>query len=126
MKVAICFDKGRVFQHFGHTEEFKIFEIKDNKVIDFYYVSTTGKGCSTLVPILKANGVNVLICGGLGEGAFNHLTESGIIVLSGVQGEVDDVIGEFMNETLKYQETPNCHEHEKDHDECHDSNKCCH
>ena len=119
MKVAICFEKGRVFQHFGHTKEFKIYDIKDNEVKDFYYVSVNGEGCSTLVPILKANGINVLICGGLGQGAFNHLTEAGIIVLSGVEGEVDDVIGEFMNETLIYNESPNCDHHEDGHD-CHD------
>ena len=118
MKVAICFDKGRVFQHFGRTKEFKIYEIKDNKVTDFYYVEVNGEGCSTLVPVLKANHINVLICGGLGEGAFNHLTEAGIIVVSGVEGEVDEVIGEFNEGTLKYSETPNCHHH--DHDEnCH-------
>jgi len=126
MKVAICFDKGKVFQHFGHTKEFKIYEIKDNKVTDFYYVSANGEGCGALVPILKFNQVNVLICGGLGEGAFNHLSQQGIIVLSGVQGEVDDVIGEFINETLQYSEAPNCDHH--DHDEkCHHEHddNCC-
>lgn len=128
MKVAICFDKGRVFQHFGHTKEFKIYEIKDNKVTDFYYVSASGEGCSALVPILKFNQVNVLICGGLGDGAYNHLTEQGIIVLSGVDGDVDEVIGEFINETLEYKEGANCdhHENEGEDHHCHDNKKKCH
>lgn len=133
MKVAICFDKGRVFQHFGHTKEFKIYEIKNNEVTDFYYVSVQGEGCGcgALVPILQANHVNVVICGGLGEGAYNHLTESGIIVLSGVQGEVDDVIGQFIDETLEYDEKPNYSHHDGEH-ECHHDHEskndscCCH
>ena len=118
MKVAVTFDKGRVFQHFGKTKEFKIYEIKDNKVTDFYYITINSGGCASIVPILKANGVNALICGGLGEGAYNNLIASNIIVLSGVEGEVDDVIGEFINETLKYDEKPNCH-HDDDGDCCH-------
>lgn len=129
MKVAVCFEKGRVFQHFGHTEEFKIYDIKDDKVVDFYYVKTAGEGCSTLVPILKANNVNVLVCGGIGGGAHNHLTEAGIIVVPGVEGEVDDVIGELIQGTLKHGEGANCdhHDHDENH-ECHhdDEHKCCH
>ena len=132
MVVAITFEKGRVAQHFGHTEEFKIYDVNDKKkTIEFYYVKTNGEGCSALVPILKANKVNVLICGGLGEGAYNHLLEAGIIVVPGVEGEVDEVFGQLMDGTLNYQEGPNCdhHEHEKDH-HCHhdegDGHKCCH
>lgn len=139
MIVAITFDKGRVAQHFGHTEEFKIYDVKPNKEeVEFYYVKTNGEGCSALVPILKANKVNVLVCGGLGEGAYNHLIEAGIIVVPGVEGEVDEVFGELMDGTLQYSEGPNCdhhheeghecHHHEKDH-HCHDEgddHKCSH
>ena len=132
MVVAITFEKGRVGQHFGHTEEFKIFDVNDKKkTVEFYYIKTNGEGCSALVPILKANKVNVLVCGGLGEGAYNHLLEAGIIVVPGVEGEVDDVFGQLMEGTLQYNEGPNCdhHEHEKDH-HCHDDegdgHKCCH
>jgi len=139
MVVAICFDKGRVAQHFGHTEEFKIYEVtKDKEEVEFYYVKTQGEGCSALVPILKANKVNVLVCGGLGQGAYNHLTEAGIIVVPGVEGEVDDVFGELMDGTLQYGEGPNCDHHHEDGHECHhdekdhhchdegDGHKCCH
>ena len=139
MIVAICFDKGRVGQHFGHTEEFKIYDVKPNKEeVEFYYVKTQGEGCSTLVPILKANKVNVLVCGGLGQGAYNHLTEAGIIVVPGVEGEVDEVFGELMDGTLQYSEGANCDHHHEDGHECHhdekdhhchdegDGHKCCH
>ena len=134
MIVAITFDKGRVGQHFGHTEEFKIYEVTPNKEeVEFYYVKTNGEGCSALVPILKANKVNVLVCGGLGEGAYNHLTEAGIIVVPGVEGEVDDVFGQLMDGSLAYSEGPNCDHHHEGH-ECHhdekghheDGHKCCH
>ena len=135
MVVAICFDKGKVAPHFGHTEEFKIYEVTEGKEeVEFYYVKTQGEGCSALVPILKANKVNVLVCGGLGEGAYNHLTEAGIIVVPGVEGEVDEVFGELMEGTLEHSEGPNCdHQHDDGH-ECHhdekdqhdDGHKCCH
>lgn len=130
MVVAICFEKGRVAPHFGHTQEFKIYEVKPNKEeVEFYYVEAKGEGCSSLVPILKANKVNVLVCGGLGQGAYNHLTEAGIIVVPGVEGEVDDVFGELMDGTLKYDEGPNCDHHHEEGHECHhegDEHKCCH
>lgn len=131
MVVAICFEKGRVAQHFGHTKEFKIYEVTPKKEeVEFYYVEAKGEGCSALVPILKANKVNVLVCGGLGQGAYNHLTEAGIIVVPGVEGEVDDVFGQLMEGTLEHGEGPNCdhHDEEKDH-HCHhdnDDHKCCH
>ena len=130
MVVAISFDKGRVGQHFGHTEEFKIYKVTPNKEeVEFYYVKTNGEGCSALVPILKANKVNVLVCGGLGQGAYNHLTEAGIIVVPGVEGEVDDVFGELMEGTLEHGEGPNCDHHHDENHECHhdeDDHKCCH
>ena len=130
MVVAICFEKGKVAPHFGHTQEFKIYEVKPNKEeVEFYYVEAKGEGCSSLVPILKANKVNVLVCGGLGQGAYNHLTEAGIIVVPGVEGEVDDVFGELMDGTLKYSEGPNCDHHHEEGHECHhegDEHKCCH
>lgn len=130
MVVAICFEKGKVAPHFGHTQEFKIYEVKPNKEeVEFYYVEAKGEGCSSLVPILKANKVNVLVCGGLGQGAYNHLTEAGIIVVPGVEGEVDDVFGELMDGTLKYDEGPNCDHHHEEGHECHhegDEHKCCH
>ena len=142
MVVAICFEKGRVAQHFGHTREFKIYDVKPNKEeVEFYYVEAKGEGCSSLVPILKANKVNVLVCGGLGQGAYNHLTEAGIIVVPGVEGEVDEVFGQLMEGTLEHGEGANCDHHdegeehhchhegeEKDH-HCHDDgddHKCCH
>lgn len=129
MVVAITFDKGRVGQHFGHTEEFKIYNVKEKeKVVEYYYVKTQGNGCSALVPILKANKVNVLVCGGLGGGAYNHLTEAGIIVVPGVEGEVDEVFGQLMEGTLKYDEGPNCDHHHEDGHECHheDGHECHH
>ncbi|MCR4879340.1 MAG: NifB/NifX family molybdenum-iron cluster-binding protein [Bacilli bacterium] len=139
MIVAICFEKGRVGQHFGHTEEFKIYDVKEGKKeVEYYYVKTQGEGCSALVPILKTNKVNVLVCGGLGQGAYNHLIEAGIIVVPGVEGEVDDVFGQLMEGSLKYGEGPNCDHHDEGH-ECHheegeehhchhddDEHKCCH
>lgn len=139
MVVAICFEKGRVAQHFGHTEEFKIYDVKPNKEeVEFYYVKTQGEGCSALVPILKANKVNVLVCGGLGQGAYNHLTEAGIIVVPGVEGEVDDVFGQLMDGTLEHGEGANCDHHDEEGHDCHhdekdhhchnedDGHKCCH
>ena len=130
MVVAICFDKGRVAPHFGHTQEFKIYDVKANKEeVEFYYVEAKGEGCSALVPILKANKVNVLVCGGLGQGAYNHLTEAGIIVVPGVEGEVDEVFGELMEGTLEHGEGPNCDHHHDENHECHhgdDEHKCCH
>ena len=92
MKIAVTYDNGEVFQHFGRTESFKIYEVEDNKVVSSEVISSNGTGHGALAGLLAEQGVNVLICGGIGGGAQAALTEAGIDLCAGAQGNVDEVI----------------------------------
>ncbi len=126
MKIAVTYDNGEVFQHFGHTEQFKIYEIGDNKVINEEIINTNGTGHGLLGKLLISKGVNALICGGLGSGARSILEENNIKVYPGVAGDSDQAIEDFINNKLDYDENKKCdhHEHEHEHNcEEHDCSK---
>ena len=77
MKIAVTYENGEVFQHFGHTEQFKIYEIEDGKIISQEITDTNGSGHGALAGFLKERSVDALICGGIGGGAKAALAEAG-------------------------------------------------
>ena len=79
MKIAVTFENGNVFQHFGHTEKFKIYDISNGKIVNESIVDTNGSGHGALAGFLKENSVDTLICGGIGNGAKQALAEAGIV-----------------------------------------------
>lgn len=117
MKVAITYEKGFVFQHFGHTSLFKVFEVENNQVVSTSVISSDGKGHGALAGLLAQNNVDVLICGGIGAGAINALNQANIKVYGGVVGLVDNVIEDFLKNQLNYNPNVKCSHHE--HDENH-------
>ena len=88
-KIAVTYENGNVFQHFGHTEQFKIYEISDGKVENTQIVSTEGSGHGALAGMLSAMDVDTLICGGIGGGAQIALAQAGIQLYGGVSGNTD-------------------------------------
>ena len=87
MKIAVTYDNGNVFQHFGRTENFKIYNVEDGKVVSSEVMNSNGVGHEALAWLLKDNTVDVLICGGMGEGAQDALAEAGIEVCAGAEGD---------------------------------------
>lgn len=77
MKIAVTYENGQIFQHFGHTEQFKVYEIEDNTIISSEVIDTNGQGHGALVGLLKTIGADVLICGGIGGGTHNCSGHSG-------------------------------------------------
>ena len=69
MKIAVTYENGNVFQHFGHTEQFKLYDVQDGKVVSSQVVDTNGSGHGALAGFLAAHQVEALICGGIGGGA---------------------------------------------------------
>ena len=78
MKIAVTYEEGQVFQHFGHTEQFKVYEVQDGKVLGSQVRSAEGSGHGALAGLLKSWGVDALLCGGIGGGARMALQEAGI------------------------------------------------
>ena len=116
MKIAVTYDNGNVFQHFGKTENFKVYEVEDNKVVSSEVISSNGTGHGALAGLLAEQGINVLICGGIGGGAQTALTEAGIEMVAGAQGNTDDVVEAYLKGEL-VSTGANCdhHHHEEGH-----------
>lgn len=120
MIIAATHENGNIFGHFGHTEEFKIYEIADGKVMKATVVNTMGSGHGALAGLLKALRVNVLICGGIGMGAKNALAEAKIEVFGGVTGSCDEAVESYLKGVLNYDPEAKCDHHDHNHGEDHD------
>ncbi len=119
MRIAVTYENGLIFQHFGHTAEFKLYDVADGKITDAQVVSTNGSGHGALAGFLAANGVDVLICGGIGGGAQNALAMAGIKLYGGVSGSADAAVHEFLNGTLGFNPDVKCEHHSHEHGEGH-------
>lgn len=116
MKIAVTYDNGEIFQHFGKTESFKVYEVEDNKVVSSEVIDSNGTGHGALAGLLAEQGVNVLICGGIGGGAQTALTEAGIELCAGAQGNTDQAVESYLKGEL-VSSGANCdhHHHEEGH-----------
>ena len=116
MKIAVTYENGTIFQHFGRTEHFKVYEVEDNKVISSEVIDSNGTGHGALAGLLAEAGVDVLICGGIGGGAQAALTEAGIELVAGAEGNTDEAVETYLRGEL-ISTGSNCHHH--DHEEGH-------
>lgn len=117
MKIAVTYDNGSVFQHFGKTEYFKIYEVVDHQIVSSEVISSNGTGHGALAGLLADQSVDVLICGGIGEGAQNALAEAGVKLCSGAEGDVDKAVELYLKGEL-VSTGVNCDHHHEDGHEC--------
>lgn len=117
MKIAVTYDNGNIFQHFGHSEQFKIYEIEDGKITNTQITDTNGNGHGALAGFLSGLNVNVLICGGIGAGAKNALADAGIQLYGGVSGSADKAVNDLLSGGLNYNPDVCCshHHHSEGH-----------
>ena len=92
MRVAVTYDNGNVFGHFGRTEQFKVYDIEDGKIVNSNIMDTNGEGCGALAGILSVANIDALICGGIGGGAVNAILGSGIKLYAGISGSTDAAV----------------------------------
>ena len=120
MRVAVTYDNGEIFQHFGHTEQFKVYDIQDGKIVNEQIVDTNGSGHGALAGFLNAVKADVLICGGIGMGAQIALAEAGIKLYGGVQGSADEAAKAFAEGRLTYDPDArcDCHDHHHEGEDC--------
>lgn len=115
MKIAVTYENGNIFQHFGKTEFFKVYEVEDNKVISSEVIGSNGTGHGALAGFLAEQGVNALICGGIGGGAKDALAEAGIELCSGAQGDADAAVEAYLKGELESTGVNCDHHHEEGH-----------
>lgn len=115
MKIAVTYDNGNIFQHFGKTEYFKVYEVEDNKVVSSEVIGSNGTGHGALAGLLADQSVDVLICGGIGGGAQSALAEADVELCSGAQGDADQAVEAYLKGEL-VSTGVNCdHHHEEGH-----------
>ena len=118
MRIAVTYENGQVFQHFGHTEEFKIYEVEDGKVTGTEIIGSNGSGHSALAALLDERKIDVLICGDIGGGAQAALAERGIELCAGAEGNADQAVEAYLRGEL-VNTGANCNHHGEGHS-CHE------
>ena len=112
MTIAVTYEDGNIFQHFGHTAQFKLYEAEGGKILSSRIVDTNGSGHGALAGFLASLGVEVLICGGIGGGAQMALLQAGIRLFGGVRGDADEAAESFVAGTLEYDPCARCDHHD--------------
>ena len=115
MKIAVTYEDGNIFQHFGHTEAFKIYDVDQGEVLSSEIVGTEGNGHGALAGFLAENKVDTLICGGIGGGAQAALALAGIRLYGGVSGNADEAVNALLAGTLGYNPDVQCSHHDHEH-----------
>lgn len=126
MRIAVTYENGMIGQHFGHTEEFKLYDVESGKIINEQVISSNGQGHGMLAGVLAEAQADVLLCGGIGMGARMALDEAGIVLIPGVEGDADAVVERYISGTLEFDPDAHCdhHEHDEGHG-CHEHENGC-
>ena len=112
MKIAVTYADGQIYQHFGHTQQFKLYEVENGTIISAEVVDTNGSGHGALAGVLRLLQADVLICGGIGGGAQMALTQAGIQLYGGVSGDADDAVADFLAGNLRFNPNVHCNHHD--------------
>ncbi|MBR6569184.1 MAG: dinitrogenase iron-molybdenum cofactor biosynthesis protein [Clostridia bacterium] len=115
MRIAVPYENGNVFQHFGHTAHFAVYDVQDNQVAAKVVLPTMGSGHGALAGFLKTAHVDILICGGIGGGAQEALRQAGIKLYGGVQGSADEAVEALLAGRLAFDPDVHCDHHSHEH-----------
>ena len=119
MRIAVTYENGNIFQHFGHTQQFKVYDVQDGKILAAEIVDTNGSGHGALAGVLTALKADVLICGGIGGGAQMALAAAGVQLFGGVSGSADAAVEALISGQLLYNPNVQCNHHGHNHGEGH-------
>ena len=119
MRIAVTYENGLVFQHFGHTRQFKVYDVQEGKIVSSQVVDTNGSGHGALAGVLNALNADVLICGGIGGGAQMALAAANIRLYGGVSGEADKAVEALLAGALDFNPNVRCDHHDHSHGEGH-------
>lgn len=126
MRIAVTYENENIFQHFGHTEYFKIYDIEKDNIIKEEIINVKESGHGALVEILSNHKVEALICGGIGNGAKEELKKVNIKLYGGVSGKANEIVNLFIQGQLKYNPNVQCEHHEVNGHNCGENKHGCH
>ena len=84
MRIAVTYENGEIFQHFGHTPQLKVYDVDNGKIVESQVVDTTESGHGALAGVLSRLEADVLICGGIGGGASAAITRMKRDIIAGI------------------------------------------
>lgn len=116
MRIAVTYDDGQIFQHFGHTETFKVYDVENGTIVSEEILDSNGNGHGALATLLSGNKVDVLICGGIGGGAQMALAQNGIRLYGGVSGSADAAVKALLENSLEFNPNVRCNHHGEEHE----------
>lgn len=114
MKIAVTYEHGDVYQHFGHSSQFKLYDVEDGRLVEARIVDTEGQGHGALVSFLTSLGVTTVIAGGIGDGARKALADASIQLYGGVSGSADEAVKALLAGNLEFNPNPSCGHHGHD------------
>ena len=119
MRIAVTYDEenGQVYQHFGHTEKFKLYDVDNGKLVSSLVIPAGGVGHEALAQFLIGQGVDAVICGGIGLGMREALMRESLLVYGGVKGSADEAAQAFLEKRLEFDPNAGCAGHEQGEDE---------
>lgn len=115
MRIAVTYENGTIFQHFGHTQQFKVYDVENGKVEKSQVIDTNGSGHGALAGVLSTIGADALICGGIGGGAQMALAEAGVKLYGGVSGNADEAVNALIAGNLAFDPDVHCEHHDHEH-----------
>jgi len=125
MKIAVTYENGQVFQHFGHTETFNVYDVENGKIQSSAILGSNGSGHSALAGMLQNNLIDTLICGGIGGGAKQALARAGVNLYGGVSGDADRAVEALLENRLAFNPDEECSHHAGGHDCAHGDGHSC-
>ena len=117
MRIAVTHENGMIFQHFGHTAQFKLYDVENGEITRSIVVDTFGAGHGALAAFLTVYQVDTLICGGIGGGAQTALAQAGIKLYGGASGSTDEAVRALLAGTLDFNPNVHCDHHDHEHGE---------
>lgn len=111
MTIAVTYENGTVFQHFGKTEQFMLYQIDHGVIVSKTPLASDGVHCGALAGLLSDNGVDALICGSIGGGAKAAVERAGLMLFPGVTGDADEAAQAFAAGTLAFEPETVCAAH---------------
>ena len=92
IRIAVSYKDGEIFEHFGHSEFFAIYEFDEHdlerstkRLVD----TSAMHGHKDMADLMKREKIDAVICGQMGDEARSLLLSYGIIPVPGYCGDAD-------------------------------------
>ena len=128
MRIAVTYENGDVYQHFGHSSQFKLYEVEDGRIVEAHIVDTEGQGHGALASFFNVSRRPYGHCRRYRRRCQTSFGQGSIQLYGGVSGSADEAVKALLAGTLEFDPNPSCghHGHEGGHHDHHDGSHHSH